>query len=61
VRRGPPLREIRAELAEGNHDLLVVGAPLPAIGARTSLGGLVADLLEEPPCPVLIVRARREG
>ena len=39
VRRGPPLREIRAELAEGSHDLLVVGAPFPAIGSRTSLGG----------------------
>ena len=47
VRRGPPLREIRAELEEGNHDLLVVGAPFPAIGGRSSLGGLVADLLED--------------
>jgi sulfate transport system ATP-binding protein len=61
VRRGPALREIRAELAEGKHDLLVLGAPFPSIGSPTSLGGLVADVLEEPPpCPVLIVRARRE-
>jgi nucleotide-binding universal stress UspA family protein len=61
VRRGTPLREILAEIAEGNHDLLVVGAPFPAVGGRSSLGGLVADLLaESPPCPVLIVRARRE-
>jgi hypothetical protein len=61
VRRGTPLREIRAELVEGRHDLLVLGAPLPSIGSRADLGGLVADVLEEPPaCPVLIVRARRE-
>jgi sulfate transport system ATP-binding protein len=61
VRRGSPLREILAELAEGSHDLLVVGAPFPAVGSRSSLGGLVSDLLEEaPPCPVLIVRARGE-
>jgi sulfate transport system ATP-binding protein len=60
VRRGPPLREILAEVQEGNHDLLVVGAPLPSIGSRSSLGGLVSDLLEVAPCPVLIVRARRE-
>jgi sulfate transport system ATP-binding protein len=61
VRRGSPLREIRAELAEGKHDLLVLGAPFPSVGSPTSLGGLVADVLEEPPpCPVLIVRARRE-
>jgi sulfate transport system ATP-binding protein len=58
VRRGPALREILAELEEGDHDLLVVGAPLPAAGGRSSLGGLVSDLLETPPpCPVLIVRA----
>ena len=61
VRRGAPLREILAEIGEGGHDLLVVGAPFPAIGTRSSLGGLVSDLLEErPPCPVLIVRARGE-
>ena len=61
VRRGPPLREIRAELAEGKHDLLVLGAPFPSVGSRTVLGGLVAEVLEEPPpCPVLVVRARRE-
>jgi nucleotide-binding universal stress UspA family protein len=61
VRRGPPLREILAEVEEGGHDLLVVGAPLPDSSGRASLEGLVADLLgAPPPCPVLIVRARRD-
>jgi sulfate transport system ATP-binding protein len=61
VRHGAPLREILAEIAEGGHDLLVVGAPLPDVTGRSSQGGLVGDLLSAPPpCPVLIVRARAE-
>jgi sulfate transport system ATP-binding protein len=61
ARRGPVLREIRAELAAGGHDLLIVGAPLPpAAGQPVRLAGLVGRLLHEPPpCPVLVVR--RQG
>jgi hypothetical protein len=61
VRRGPVLREIRAEIAEGGHDLVVVGAPLPAVRERAGLEGLVERLLvQPPPCPVLVVR-RQSG
>ncbi len=62
VRHGRVRREIRAELAAGHHDLLVVGAPLPEPGEGPRLTGLVADLLAEPlPCPVLVVRAPVEA
>jgi sulfate/thiosulfate transport system ATP-binding protein len=62
VRSGPPRREILAELTEGGHDLLVVGAPLPDAGAPPRLDGLVARLLAVPlPCPLLVVRAPRES
>ena len=62
VRSGPARREILAEIAEGGHDLLVVGAPLPDAGAPPRLDGLVARLLAVPlPCPVLVVRAPRES
>jgi sulfate transport system ATP-binding protein len=63
VRRGRVEREIRAEIAAGEHDLLVVGAPLPAGDGRSSpFAGLVDRLLEEPPpCPILIVRRQANG
>jgi sulfate transport system ATP-binding protein len=62
VRSGSARREILAELAEGGHDLLVVGAPLPDAGAPPRLDGLVARLLSVPlPCPLLVVRAPRES
>ncbi len=61
VRRGRVLREIRAELAVGRHDLLVVGAPLPEPGEPARLTGVVARLLAEPlACPVLVIRAPAE-
>jgi nucleotide-binding universal stress UspA family protein len=61
VRRGPLLREIRAEIAEGGHDLVVVGAPLGE-GPRHAEGfaGLVERLLRQPPpCPLLVVRGQQ--
>jgi sulfate transport system ATP-binding protein len=63
TRFGAPREQILLELAEGGHDLLVVGAPLPsgasgAAGAgRIDLGGLVARLLRHSEVPVLIVRS----
>lgn len=60
VRRGPVLREIRAEIEEGGHDLVVLGAPLPD-GRKGSgrVGGLVEQLLRRPPsCPVLVISNR---
>jgi sulfate/thiosulfate transport system ATP-binding protein len=57
VRHGAPATEILAELAEGGHDLLVVGAPLHS--TRSALqGGVIGRILREPiGCPLLIVRS----
>ncbi|HEV8630958.1 MAG TPA: ATP-binding cassette domain-containing protein, partial [Thermoanaerobaculia bacterium] len=57
VRHGAPRREILSEVAEGQHDLLVTGAPVPPPGHSFGLRGLVERLLAAPPCPVLVVRA----
>jgi sulfate/thiosulfate transport system ATP-binding protein len=62
LRRGPVLREIRAEIEQGGHDLLVVGAPLPNDGYPARFGGLVGELLHHPPaCPLLIIQGQTEG
>lgn len=62
VRRGAVVEEIHAELAEGAHDLLVIGAPLPVTGQPTRFEGVVARLLQPPPrCPLLIVQRQTRG
>jgi sulfate transport system ATP-binding protein len=60
IRQGMPREEIRAELAEGGHDLLVLGAPLPRPDGRVRLTGVIGRLLAEADRPVLIVRSPRE-
>jgi nucleotide-binding universal stress UspA family protein len=58
IRYGNVRDEILAELAEGRHDLLVLGTPLPRRGGELSLGGLVEKLLPLlAELPVLIVRS----
>ncbi|MEA2562791.1 MAG: sulfate/thiosulfate transport system ATP-binding protein [Acidobacteriota bacterium] len=60
MRYGNVRDEILAELAEGKHDLLVLGTPLPGRGGELSLGGLIEKLLPLPllaELPVLIVRS----
>jgi sulfate transport system ATP-binding protein len=60
IRQGNVRDEILAELAEGKHDLLVLGTPLPGRGGEMSLGGLVEKLLPLPllaELPVLLVRS----
>ncbi len=59
VRHGTPRREILAEVTEGEHGLLVIGAPQPPPGQPFGLHGIVERLLADRPCPVLVVRARR--
>jgi sulfate/thiosulfate transport system ATP-binding protein len=57
IRYGDVREQILAQLAEGGHDLLVLGMPLPRKGDIT-LGGLVARLVPDlPHLPVLIVRS----
>ncbi|HSN89236.1 MAG TPA: ATP-binding cassette domain-containing protein [Thermoanaerobaculia bacterium] len=59
VRYGGVKEEIEAHLAEGGHDLLVLGAPLPGRDGRLELGGLVGRILTTAVAdrPVLIVRS----
>jgi nucleotide-binding universal stress UspA family protein len=61
IRYGNVRDEILSELAEGKHDLLVLGTPLPRRGGELSLSGLIEKLLPLPQVaelPVLIVRSR---
>ncbi|HEY2290617.1 MAG TPA: ATP-binding cassette domain-containing protein [Thermoanaerobaculia bacterium] len=58
IRKGGVREEILAQIAEGKHDLLVLGAPLPGRDGRIGLGGFVGKLLPETSrLPVLIVRS----
>jgi sulfate transport system ATP-binding protein len=65
IRRGAVATEILAEMKEGGHDLLVLGAPLgdrrdrrDRRGGRVlPLEGVLRGVLEESSQPVLIVRA----
>ncbi len=58
VRYGAVRDEILSEIAEGKHDLVVIGAPLPGRDGNLSLGGLVERLLPVlADLPVLIVRS----
>jgi ABC-type Fe3+/spermidine/putrescine transport system ATPase subunit/nucleotide-binding universal stress UspA family protein len=61
VRHGLAREQILLERAEGHHDLLVVGAPLPGAGGRIALDGLLSRLLREAQVPVLIVRSPEAG
>ena len=58
IRYGAAREEIVAQLAEGGHDLLVLGAPLPGRDGRIDLGGFVGKLLPQVAhLPVLIVNS----
>jgi nucleotide-binding universal stress UspA family protein len=58
VRAGSARAEITSEMASGNYDMLVLGAPLPDREGRISLSGLVGQLLASTTgYPVLIVRS----
>jgi sulfate transport system ATP-binding protein len=60
IRRGAVAAEILAEMKEGGHDLLVLGAPLTDRRGRRGkvpLAGVLRRVLEDDNQPVLIVRA----
>jgi sulfate transport system ATP-binding protein len=60
VRTGSPREEILDEVRGGDHDLLVVGAPLADRRGEFSLEGFIGDLLAKiEGHPVLIVRSPR--
>jgi sulfate transport system ATP-binding protein len=57
LRRGAAQEQIAAEVQKGNHDLVVVGAPLADDDGHVSLDGFVGRLLDGvPDRPVMIVR-----
>ncbi len=56
IRAGLVRDEIIDEMTSG-HDLLVLGAPLPALDGRISLAGVVGQILNVINRPVLIVRS----
>ena len=58
VRRGPVDREILRELEEGQHNLLVIGAPHRTRTGRIEMRSGVVQrfILHPPPCPLLLVR-----
>jgi nucleotide-binding universal stress UspA family protein len=59
VRVGPVLDAIVAHMAEGGHDLLMLGSPLSNLNDRIPLGGIVGQVLASAlPQPILIVRSR---
>jgi nucleotide-binding universal stress UspA family protein len=57
IRFGEVEAQIREEMAEGNHEMLVLGAPQSHGGGTRRLTGVVASLLEQATHPVLVVRA----
>ena len=58
VRTGDPEDEIRAQLSEGKHDLLVLGSPWPRYGDRRELTGLLRRFLDGGfDIPVLVIRS----
>jgi len=61
ARVGPVVSGILAQMAAGQHDLLVLGAPLPALDGRVSLADVVGPLIRQAQWPVLIVRSDRGG
>jgi len=61
IRYGPVRHEILSEMREGQHGLLVLGAPLSARRSRVNLNGVIGGLLDEVnDRPVLIVRPHYE-
>jgi sulfate/thiosulfate transport system ATP-binding protein len=58
IRSGDVLAQIQEQIKDGDHDLLVLGAPLDRRMGEVTLRGIVAQLIEKiGPHPVLIVRS----
>jgi sulfate transport system ATP-binding protein len=61
VESGQASQAIVDAIARGRHDLVVLGAPLPATEGRRNLDGIVATVLSgAPELPVLIVKPRSD-
>jgi sulfate transport system ATP-binding protein len=61
LRRGQVRDQVRAQVREGRHDMLVLGAPLPDARGRMTLAGVIRTLIEDAhDRPLLIVRPHPE-
>jgi sulfate transport system ATP-binding protein len=59
IRAGNVHDEIIHQMKDGEHDLLIMGAPLPHGGDKVSLEGVVGQIIKEMTThPVLVVRSR---
>ena len=59
IRTGSVHDEIDRQMKEGEHDLLILGAPLPHGGDKVSLEGVVGQIMKEMTThPVLVVHSR---
>lgn len=59
IRNGNVHDEILHQMKAGEHDLLILGAPLPHGGDKVSLEGVVGQIIKEMTThPVLVVRSR---
>jgi hypothetical protein len=58
IRFGEVEEQIRPEMLESRHEMLVGGAPQSHAGAPTRVAGVVARLLLQATHPVLVVRGR---
>jgi nucleotide-binding universal stress UspA family protein len=58
---GPPQRQILQLASDLGADVLVVGTHDPGKLARLFLGSVAESLVRKAPCPVLVVRPRRES
>ena len=62
IREGASLEQIRAQVQEAGHDLVVMGQPSPDRSGRLSCHGIVGDLVHElTHVPLLIVRPTVSG
>jgi nucleotide-binding universal stress UspA family protein len=62
VRVGLVVEEIKAELAEGNYDLLVIGAHRSqGLVERLLLEDVAAEIVPQSPVPVLVVKSARRA
>ena len=59
IRSGNVHDEIHHQMNDGEHDLLILGAPLPHGGDKVSLEGVVGQILKDMTThPILVVRSR---
>jgi sulfate transport system ATP-binding protein len=61
IRQGEVRHEVQAQLRDGEHDFLILGAPLPGWRGRIALHGIIRDLIDDAASrPLLIVRPHQE-